>query len=177
MIQIVWLPNCSWNEYNAFTNHLNKINFWKRLWMFPFYLSIYDLVHVWTINLVQLATLSDGEIVEMILFPVLNEACRMISEAIIVKSSDLDVASVLGMGFPGYRYFCLEIIFALAVIHTLIVYVDENQGRHNFLVSLCWLQIYLFKTGRMVEGVWRVFQALCILSRTSFQEKFFGEKC
>ncbi|XP_015079709.1 glyoxysomal fatty acid beta-oxidation multifunctional protein MFP-a-like isoform X2 [Solanum pennellii] len=51
----------------------------------------------------KLATLSDGEIVEMILFPVLNEACRMISEAIIVKSSDLDVASVLGMGFPGYR--------------------------------------------------------------------------
>ncbi|KAH0661044.1 hypothetical protein KY290_027013 [Solanum tuberosum] len=51
----------------------------------------------------KLTTLSDGEIVEMILFPVLNEACRMISEAIIVKSSDLDVASVLGMGFPGYR--------------------------------------------------------------------------
>ncbi|KAH0660370.1 hypothetical protein KY289_029118 [Solanum tuberosum] len=51
----------------------------------------------------KLATLSDGEIVEMILFPVLNEACRMISEAIIVKSSDLDVASVLGMGFPRYR--------------------------------------------------------------------------
>ncbi|XP_059295715.1 glyoxysomal fatty acid beta-oxidation multifunctional protein MFP-a-like [Lycium ferocissimum] len=51
----------------------------------------------------KLATLSDGEIVEMILFPVLNEACRMISEAIIVKSSDLDVASVMGMGFPTYR--------------------------------------------------------------------------
>ncbi|XP_060174702.1 glyoxysomal fatty acid beta-oxidation multifunctional protein MFP-a-like isoform X2 [Lycium barbarum] len=51
----------------------------------------------------KLATLSDGEIVEMILFPVLNEACRMISEAIIVKSSDLDVASVMGMGFPAYR--------------------------------------------------------------------------
>ncbi|XP_055829900.1 glyoxysomal fatty acid beta-oxidation multifunctional protein MFP-a-like isoform X2 [Solanum dulcamara] len=51
----------------------------------------------------KLVTLSDGEIVEMILFPVLNEACLMISEAIILKSSDLDVASVLGMGFPGYR--------------------------------------------------------------------------
>ncbi|CAN4113637.1 unnamed protein product [Withania somnifera] len=51
----------------------------------------------------RLAPLSDGEIVEMILFPVVNEACRMISEAIIVKSSDLDVASVLGMGFPEYR--------------------------------------------------------------------------
>ncbi|KAJ8535718.1 hypothetical protein K7X08_023438 [Anisodus acutangulus] len=51
----------------------------------------------------KVATLSDGEIVEMILFPVLNEACSMISEAIIVKSSDLNVASVMGMGFPAYR--------------------------------------------------------------------------
>ncbi|PHT61213.1 Glyoxysomal fatty acid beta-oxidation multifunctional protein MFP-a [Capsicum annuum] len=51
----------------------------------------------------KLATLSDGEIVEMILFAVLNEACLMISDAVIVKSSDLDVASVLGMGFPEYR--------------------------------------------------------------------------
>ncbi|KAM3376634.1 glyoxysomal fatty acid beta-oxidation multifunctional protein MFP-a [Capsicum galapagoense] len=51
----------------------------------------------------KLATLSDGEIVEMILFAVLNEACLMISDAIIVKSSDLDVASVLGMGFREYR--------------------------------------------------------------------------
>lgn len=82
-----------------------------------------------------------------------------------------------GYGIPRIQVFCLEVISAMVMIHTLIVYVDENQGRHNFLVSLCWLQIYLFKTGRMVEGVWRVFQALCILSRTSFQEMFFGEEC
>lgn len=160
------------------TMHLTYIMYlWKGLWMLPFYLSIYDVVHVWTIMLVQLATLSDGEIVEMILFAVLNEACLMISDAVIVKSSDLDVASVLGMGFPEYRYFRLEIICSMTITRTLIVYVDDYQGRHNFLVSVCWLGIYLFKIGRMVEGVRRVFQALCILNRTSFQEMFFGEKC
>lgn len=51
----------------------------------------------------KLMKLSDGEMAEMILFPVLNEACEILSEDIIIRSSDLDVASVLGMGFPTYR--------------------------------------------------------------------------
>ncbi|KAA3462472.1 glyoxysomal fatty acid beta-oxidation multifunctional protein MFP-a isoform X2 [Gossypium australe] len=47
--------------------------------------------------------LSDEEIVEMILFPVVNEACCVLEDKIVVKASDLDVASVTGMGFPEYR--------------------------------------------------------------------------
>jgi hypothetical protein len=39
----------------------------------------------------------------MLFFPVVNEACRVLDEGISVKSSDLDVASVMGMGFPSYR--------------------------------------------------------------------------
>ncbi|KAL7601631.1 peroxisomal fatty acid beta-oxidation multifunctional protein AIM1 isoform X1 [Lactuca sativa] len=46
---------------------------------------------------------TDKEIVEMILFPVVNEACRVLEEGIVVRASDLDVASVLGMSFPSYR--------------------------------------------------------------------------
>ncbi|XP_076889822.1 peroxisomal fatty acid beta-oxidation multifunctional protein AIM1-like [Bidens hawaiensis] len=48
-------------------------------------------------------TVTDQEIVEMILFPVVNEACRVLDEGIVVRASDLDVASVLGMSFPSYR--------------------------------------------------------------------------
>ncbi|XP_008775812.2 peroxisomal fatty acid beta-oxidation multifunctional protein-like [Phoenix dactylifera] len=47
--------------------------------------------------------LSDQEILEMIFFPVVNEACRVMDERIVVRASDLDIASVLGMGFPRYR--------------------------------------------------------------------------
>ncbi|KAI3814540.1 hypothetical protein L1987_14180 [Smallanthus sonchifolius] len=47
---------------------------------------------------------TDQEIVEMILFPVVNEACRVLEEGV-VRASDLDVASVLGMSFPSYRDF------------------------------------------------------------------------
>ncbi|KVG81805.1 3-hydroxyacyl-CoA dehydrogenase, conserved site-containing protein [Cynara cardunculus var. scolymus] len=48
-------------------------------------------------------SITDQEIVEMILFPVVNEACRVLEEGVVVRASDLDVASVLGMSFPSYR--------------------------------------------------------------------------
>ncbi|KAK3020862.1 hypothetical protein RJ639_045544, partial [Escallonia herrerae] len=51
----------------------------------------------------KLQNLSDGDIVEMIFFPVVNEACRILAEGVVVKASDLDIASVMSMGFPSYR--------------------------------------------------------------------------
>ncbi|KAH0453109.1 hypothetical protein IEQ34_017433 [Dendrobium chrysotoxum] len=52
---------------------------------------------------VKPVSVSDQEIVEMIFFPVVNEACRVMDEGVVVRSSDIDVASILGMGFPKYR--------------------------------------------------------------------------
>jgi enoyl-CoA hydratase/3-hydroxyacyl-CoA dehydrogenase len=46
---------------------------------------------------------SDDEIVRMALFGVVNEACRALEEKIVRRASDIDVASILGMGFPAYR--------------------------------------------------------------------------
>lgn len=54
-------------------------------------------------KILQPISVSDQEILEMILFPVANEASRVLDEAIVVRASDLDVASVLGMSFPSYR--------------------------------------------------------------------------
>lgn len=51
----------------------------------------------------KLANLSEKDIVEMVFFPVVNEACRVLAEGIAVKASDLDIAAVMGMGFPPYR--------------------------------------------------------------------------
>jgi len=47
--------------------------------------------------------LSDQEIIEMVLFPMVNESCRVLAERIVVQASDLDISTVLGMGFPPYR--------------------------------------------------------------------------
>lgn len=51
----------------------------------------------------KLTKMSDKEIIEMIFFPVVNEACRVYAEGIAVKAADLDIAGVMGMGFPAYR--------------------------------------------------------------------------
>ncbi|XP_009381090.2 glyoxysomal fatty acid beta-oxidation multifunctional protein MFP-a [Musa acuminata AAA Group] len=51
----------------------------------------------------ELMKLLDKDIVEMVFFPVVNEACRVLDEGIAVKASDLDIASIMGMGFPPYR--------------------------------------------------------------------------
>lgn len=49
--------------------------------------------------------LAPEEIVQFIFFPVVNEGCRVIDEGIVDKPSDLDVATVMSMGFPAYRYY------------------------------------------------------------------------
>lgn len=46
---------------------------------------------------------TDEEIVEYVLFGVVNEACRCLEEGIAIRASDIDVATVMGMGFPPYR--------------------------------------------------------------------------
>lgn len=46
----------------------------------------------------------------MIFFPVVNEACRVFAEGIAVKAADLDIASVMGMGFPPYRFVFIEFV-------------------------------------------------------------------
>ncbi|MEZ4231599.1 MAG: 3-hydroxyacyl-CoA dehydrogenase NAD-binding domain-containing protein [Polyangiaceae bacterium] len=47
--------------------------------------------------------LSDADIVELLLFLVVNEACRVLEEGYAQRASDVDLALHLGMGFPGYR--------------------------------------------------------------------------
>lgn len=47
--------------------------------------------------------LSQQETIELLFFPVVNEGCRVIDEGIVDKPADLDVATVMAMGFPPYR--------------------------------------------------------------------------
>jgi enoyl-CoA hydratase/3-hydroxyacyl-CoA dehydrogenase len=51
----------------------------------------------------HLQGISDRDITEMIFFPVVNEACRVLAENVVDKSKDLDIATVMSMGFPAYR--------------------------------------------------------------------------
>ena len=63
------------------------------------------------------------EIIQFIFFPVVNEGCRVIAEGVVDKPSDLDVATVMSMGFPAYRsaphapYRCMLVML---VVHSLV---------------------------------------------------------
>lgn len=63
-----------------------------------------------------------ADIINFVFFPVLNEGCRVIAEGIVDKPADLDVASVMAMGFPAPRgglVFWGDSIGAKAVCDTL----------------------------------------------------------
>ncbi|KAE8788940.1 Glyoxysomal fatty acid beta-oxidation multifunctional protein MFP-a [Hordeum vulgare] len=51
----------------------------------------------------ELLKLDNSTIAEMVLFRVINEACCVLGEGITFKASDLDIASIFGMGFPPYK--------------------------------------------------------------------------
>ncbi|KAH9800751.1 peroxisomal fatty acid beta-oxidation multifunctional protein AIM1 [Citrus sinensis] len=95
-------------------------------------------------------SVTEKEIVEMILFPVVNESCRVLEEGIVVRASDLDVASVLGMSFPSYRI----VTFSKLVWSGGIVFWADAVGANYVYTSLKkWSQLYgnFFKPSRFLE--------------------------
>ncbi|XP_059286145.1 peroxisomal fatty acid beta-oxidation multifunctional protein AIM1-like [Lycium ferocissimum] len=85
-------------------------------------------------------SVTDQEIVEMILFPVVNEACRVLDEGIVVRASDLDVASVLGMSFPSYR-------------GGIVFWADTVGAGYIYRSLKKWSELYgnFFKPSRFLE--------------------------
>ncbi|GMN50554.1 hypothetical protein TIFTF001_019698 [Ficus carica] len=85
-------------------------------------------------------SVTDQEIVEMILFPVVNEACRVLEEGIVVRASDLDIASVLGMSFPSFR-------------GGIVYWADTVGPKHIYSSLKKWSEVYgnFFKPSRFLE--------------------------
>ncbi|KAK9697687.1 hypothetical protein RND81_08G054200 [Saponaria officinalis] len=85
-------------------------------------------------------SVSDREILEMVLFPVVNEACRVLDEGVVVRASDLDVASVLGMSFPSYR-------------GGIVFWADTVGPSHIYKSLQKWTELYgnFFKPSSYLE--------------------------
>ncbi|QCD92089.1 enoyl-CoA hydratase/3-hydroxyacyl-CoA dehydrogenase [Vigna unguiculata] len=85
-------------------------------------------------------SVTDQEIVEMILFPVVNEACRVLEDGVAIRASDLDIASVLGMSFPNYR-------------GGIVFWADLVGGNHIYTSLKKWTQLYgnFFKPSKYLE--------------------------
>lgn len=74
--------------------------------------------------------MSPQDIVEFIFFPVVNEGCRVIEEGIVDKPADLDVATVMAMGFPpprGGLIFWADLVGAKRVCERLSQWAEEMR--------------------------------------------------
>ncbi|GMI94821.1 ABNORMAL INFLORESCENCE MERISTEM [Hibiscus trionum] len=85
-------------------------------------------------------TVTDKEILEMVLFPVVNEACRVLDEGVVVRASDLDTASVLGMSFPSYR-------------GGIVFWADTVGANHVYKSLKKWSEMYgsFYKPSKYLE--------------------------
>ncbi|KXZ50410.1 hypothetical protein GPECTOR_16g584 [Gonium pectorale] len=78
--------------------------------------------------------LSDADILDFIFFPVVNEGCRVVAEGIVDKPADLDVASVMAMGFPAVRgglIFWADLVGASRIVERLRAFaamVPQHAG-------------------------------------------------
>ena len=55
------------------------------------------------LGLKMIDKLKDEEIVEILLFPCVNEALRIVAEGVVVRASDLDIISITGYGFNMWK--------------------------------------------------------------------------
>lgn len=52
----------------------------------------------------------------MVLFPVVNESCRVLEERMVLRASDIDVGAVLGYNWPAHRYVPTRISVYVCVV-------------------------------------------------------------
>ncbi|KAG5553175.1 hypothetical protein RHGRI_011145 [Rhododendron griersonianum] len=152
------VPVIGYLEYQALLDGLkNKYNA-NLLFAISIFLALSLSLSLLYSSIAQLMKLSDGNIVEMIFFPIVNEACRILAEGVAVKASDLDIASVLGMEFPAYKFLYLEgfdtftsrlahlVTTALILVSPVQSNNHPNGSTENFKV-LEFLMLLLFVFG------------------------------
>eukprot|EP00455_Lapot_gusevi_P045088 TRINITY_DN5731_c0_g1_i1.p1 TRINITY_DN5731_c0_g1~~TRINITY_DN5731_c0_g1_i1.p1 ORF type:complete len:735 (-),score=344.30 TRINITY_DN5731_c0_g1_i1:278-2482(-) len=77
--------------------------------------------------------LTDDEIMEIVMFPVVNESYRVVEEGVVVRPSDVDIISVMGYGYPVFRGGILHWADQVGpkYIHDKLRAYAEKFGAHN----------------------------------------------
>jgi len=47
--------------------------------------------------------ITDQQIIETVMYPIVNESCRILAEKMVIRASDIDVVSITGYGFPAHK--------------------------------------------------------------------------
>ncbi len=75
-------------------------------------------------------TITDEEIVERCILPLINEGARILEEGVAIRASDIDVVYLYGYGFPRWRggpmFYASQ--QGLAHVHDRILHYQDQQG-------------------------------------------------
>jgi 3-hydroxyacyl-CoA dehydrogenase len=85
-----------------------------------------------------LRSFSDAEIVERLLYPVVNECTRILDEGVAVRASDIDVALTTGYGWPSYTggpMFWADTVGLDHIVARLDALATEHGGDAAFVPS------------------------------------------
>ena len=102
--------------------------------------------------------MSPKDIVEFIMFPVVNEGCRVVAEGIVDKPADLDIASVMSMGFPAVRgglIFYADLCGAKYIADRLQTWADalRPNGLAGFFEPCDYLKACARKGTKLSAGI------------------------
>jgi 3-hydroxyacyl-CoA dehydrogenase len=76
---------------------------------------------------------TDQEVLERCLYPMVNEGAKILDEGIAIRGSDIDVVWVNGYGWPMYRggpMYWADSVGLAAIVDKIKVYGDRLGGRH-----------------------------------------------
>jgi len=77
--------------------------------------------------------ISDEEIIQRCIYPIVNEACLILEEGIVERPSDMDVIWIYGYGFPRYRGGPMFYADLVGVKHVYETIKGFYEGGHEWL--------------------------------------------
>jgi 3-hydroxyacyl-CoA dehydrogenase len=76
---------------------------------------------------------TDAEVLERLLYPMINEGAKILDEGIAIRGSDIDVVWVNGYGWPLYRggpMFWADSVGLVEIVDKITDYSESLGGRH-----------------------------------------------
>jgi 3-hydroxyacyl-CoA dehydrogenase len=97
---------------------------------------------------VERRKISDQEIVERLVYSLVNEGARILEEGIAMRASDIDMVYLTGYGFPVYRGGPMFYADSVGLLNVLTAMEKYAKGRHGDAWAPAPLMVKLAQEGK-----------------------------